>query len=635
MSSEKTKTQREVRSFLMPRDPSIDRRFRPCPKTRERLFTEIVEENDCDDDSDSIESEYDDGRSSVLTECSEASNVVETGALVYLRLRPVEHISSAYSLSSEGNVLITGPPSDSSSSSNNKNSMEKHYSFSEIFDSSVSQRDVYDKCISQKIESAESLTILTYGTSGSGKTFTLLGDGNRPGIIPRSLENIFRQYQSNLYPTPFLKVVNGRVTFLDDDASVKENILRRKVLGSCPELEGEYANLRQRIAEDHNFAEPPLDPELSVLIWVSFVEIYNECVYDLLEPVTTTQTSNAKNNTTRKNLKIVCNDGKVFIKGLTSVFIKDSQEALRLLRWGLQKLTYASTAINANSSRSHCIFFVDVLKYYRSGVIAETSYKFCDLAGSERLDKTGNKGSRLKEAQRINTSLMILGRCLDAANSSTTRKNERIPFRESKLTMLLQSALLGKEKLAMIVNVTPTDKYYEENLNVLSFASIARNIVFKAPVVKQTQSRYSMFGDKTDSGYVQELLEENAWLRNDNEKLFQQNEELVEEAIRLRDERQQLDSQHADELAKLEHEIRIKLVDSFQSTLDENQKQFELRLQSELNNQKRIYESKIEFLKRKHEDEVEELREEIEELEKNDEKENVKQAPIKKRRTLH
>ncbi|XP_073822370.1 kinesin-like protein subito [Musca autumnalis] len=496
--------------------------------------------------------------------------------------------------------------------------MEKHYSFSGIFTANVSQSEVYDKCIGQKIEAEESLSVMTYGTSGSGKTFTLLGDANRPGVIPRSLEHVFTQYQTNIYPNPVLKLVNGRITVLDDTAAAKENSMRMKIMSSCPELEGDYANLQQRIAADHNFPQLQLDDGVSVLIWVSFVEIYNELVYDLLAPLpTATNNSRVQKPATRKNLKIVCNDGNVFIKGLTSVFVKTSAEALRLLRWGLQKLTYASTSINANSSRSHCIFFVDVLKYYRSGVITETSFKFCDLAGSERLDKTGNMGSRLKEAQRINTSLMVLGRCLDAANSVSAGGKDRIPFRESKLTMLLQAALLGKEKMAMIVNVTPTDKYYEENLNVLSFAAIARNIVFKAPVTKQNKSRYSVFeGKELDNNeYVQQLLEENAFLRNDLEDLLDENARLREDIARLTNER-------ADELQKQEQELRIKLVDSFQAALDESKKNFERRLQTELESQRRMFESKMEFLKRKYEDELEDLREELEELEKEN-KENI------------
>ena len=628
---------REVRSFLMPRDPSVDRRFRPCPQKRGKLFNEIEEEDvyEEESDSDSVEDDYYDSQSTGdgLVESIDSTATVESGALVYLRLKPVEMPSTVYTISMEGKVLITVPTTESSSSSKNKNTMEKHYSFTDIFDSEVSQREVYEKCVGDKITAEESFTVLTYGTSGSGKTFTLLGDDMSPGIIPRSLEHIFRLYHLNIHPSPLVKLVNARTTFLDDTLVEKENLLRRQILDNCKNLETNYLQLQQSIRHDHGFETVPLD-DVSVFIWVSFVEIYNELVYDLLAPIKTSGSFIAASNSSRKNLKIVCNDGNVFIKGVTTVYIRSSVEALKLLRSGLQKLTYASTSINANSSRSHCVFFVDVLKYHRNGVCTETSYKFCDLAGSERLDKTGNMGCRLKEAQRINTSLMILGRCLDAANNiatsgtaaSTSNKKERIPFRESKLTMILQAALQGREKLTMIVNVTPIEKFYEENINVLNFASIASNIIFKAPAQRQNQSRYSVFSAKADNSYVQQLLEENANLKADIEKLDQhireqrryiqeqeqQLKEVIDEACHLKEENLRLTQQHAEELLEQEKELRNQLVDSFKETLDGHKKQFELRIQREIQNQKRIYEAKIEFLKRRHQEELEDLRDELE-----------------------
>lgn len=585
MSNKDDNSNREVRSFLCARDPSIDRQFRPRPQKRERLFNEIEEEEDNE------YSDYDEDEClSTGMPDSNGNSTEETGALVYLRLRPVENYSPAYAISTEGNVLITGPPTESASSSNNKNLMEKHYSFTDIFDFTVNQREIYEKCIGQKIEAEESLTVLTYGTSGSGKTFTLLGDERRPGIIPRALENIFTIYANNIYNDPSLKLVNGTITILDDDAVMAEHALRQKLFGSQQAEDGGFhAKLQKNIANDHCFEPLALGVDVSVLIWITFVEIYNELVYDLLKPSKSSSISSVAGAALKdkKSLKISGNCGKVFINGVTSVCVKNSLEALKLLRGGLQKVAYASTSINSNSSRSHCIFFVDVLKYYRSGVITETSYKFCDLAGSERLDKTGNIGSRLKEAQRINTSLMVLGRCLDAAN-----KSDRIPYRESKLTTLLQAALQGKEKLTMIVNVTPTEKYYEENLNVLSFASIAKNIIFKAPVNKRNESRYSVFADKQDHSYIQQLLEENACLKIEIQRLIMQ---------------------HSEEKLKLELDLRNQLVDSFKETLEENKRQSELRLQHELSTQKRLYESRIEFMKRKHEEEIEDLKDEIEE----------------------
>jgi kinesin family protein 20 len=128
-----------------------------------------------------------------------------------------------------------------------------------------------------------------------------------------------------------------------------------------------------------------------------------------------------------------------------------------------------------------------------------SSFKFCDLAGAERTKKTGNMGDRLKEAGGINNSLLVLGRCLEAVNQNQTKDNKKhpdrvVPVRDSKLTFLLQSSLTGHEKFVMIVNLYPTADFFEENLNVLKFGSIANQIVVKKPEIrtfKRQSSRYS------------------------------------------------------------------------------------------------------------------------------------------------
>ncbi|KAL9922908.1 kinesin-like protein subito [Glossina fuscipes fuscipes] len=623
--AEAESTQREVRSFLMARDPSIDRRCRPRPQQKIALFHDIKEEDDdceidssLDDTSDlaSADGISETASSSATNDATIANPSNEVGASVYLRLRPVDCPTSTFAISKEGNVLICSPPLEATNL--NKNSAEKHYSFTDILDSHVSQYELYEKCIGQKIIAEESFTVLTYGISGSGKTFTLLGDDQRPGIIPRSLENVFSLYEGQIYPHPSVKLINGHITILEDSATGKENLMRKKILAQNLELESQHKSFQQCIRNEHRFPKGPID-DAHVLIWVTFVEIYNEQVHDLL--ASDAPKYGVQPNASRKNLKIICNDGRVFIKSATSIYVKSSLEALKLLRYGQKKLTYASTLINASSSRSHCIFLLDVLKYY-TGVIKRTSYKFCDLAGSERLDKTGNVGSRLKEAQRINTSLMVLGRCLDAA-SAAGNKPERIPFRESKLTMLLQTALQGREKLTMVVNLTPLDKYYEENSNVLNFASIARNIIFKSSIAFKNHTRYSNFmgntrcnieeDDKAKDEYIQDLEEENARLHEELQSLRGQ---LEEQEQFLHTKLQQLEevlrAQHSEELEEQEDTLRNKLVDSFKVTLAETKKQSEKRLQVQLNCQAQIYETKIASLTRKYKAEIEDLEEELE-----------------------
>ncbi|XP_022220277.2 kinesin-like protein subito [Drosophila obscura] len=590
MSDSSEAPTREKRSFLMARDPSVDRRFRPRPNKKLRLFDDIHESAESTDPSDT-ESEYTSNGGDDATSV-EDSSVAETGPQVFLRLRPVSAASKGYSLSDDGKVLITSAKSENSS--NNVNRMEKHFGFTSIFDGTVGQQDIYDICVGPKILEEECVTIMTYGTSGSGKTYTLLGDDVRAGVIPRGLEHIFTVYLENMYHAPKLKLINGCIVFLQDDATLREMQISKKLLDLCPDIGANHERLRQVIKSDHTF-ETKAEPDVSVMIWVSFVEIYNELVYDLLSIPPRQENLGAA---PRKPLKIACNKGQVFIKGLTTVFVKSSEEALRLLRLGQQRSTYASTSVNSNSSRSHCVFTVDVLKYNRSGMTTQCSYKFCDLAGSERVNNTGTIGLRLKEAKNINTSLMTLGRCLDAASTSRKKPStDVIPFRDSKLTMLLQAALLGKERLAMIVTVTPLEKYYEENLNVLNFASIAKNIIFKEPMVKQHSTRYSSFLDNSKRNSQYEYIKE-----------------IEEDNIGLREEIDRLKFDHVLKMQLLEEKLRKELTDTFQEMMRVNKKQWEEQSEKQLLMAEREFEFKLGSQKRRYEEEIEDLKDEIEDL---------------------
>lgn len=130
-------------------------------------------------------------------------------------------------------------------------------------------------------------------------------------------------------------------------------------------------------------------------------------------------------------------------------------------------------------------------------------FSFCDLAGSERLKKTLNIGDRLKEAQNINTSLLVLGKCLKSIYEGqlSKLKSEPIigPFRESKLTRLFQRALSGREQIALIVNVNPLPNLYIETQNVLNFAAIAKKIIIEPKIKEQRKanSRFSKIVQKS------------------------------------------------------------------------------------------------------------------------------------------
>lgn len=484
-------------SYLHQRDPSIDRRYRPRPAKKFNMGKVIQEDDDGGDIKYSSDENYSTAANSLHSENS--TDNVEANSSVYLRLRPTREYGKYYK--AEQNIFKV--QNIENQSTNNKDLSEKHFEFSSIFDSSATQKDVYDTCLKSTIENEENLTVLTYGTSGSGKTYTMHGTQFDVGIIPRAIEHIFTHYKYSLREDPGIKYEKGGIQLVSDDCYAAEHKLRERYV-SDRSMDSYYENLHVNISTEHGF-KPSKDTDRSVVIWVSFAEIYNENVYDLLQ--ISERNDFRGENFKRKNLKIISNDGNAFIKDLTTVNVRSAADAHAVLNFGLEQVMFASTNINQNSSRSHCIFIMHVVCYSHPEIFSYNTYKFCDLAGSERLKKTENVGNRLKEAQRINTSLLVLGRCLDLLHNNQQHKTKDvIPFRESKLTLLLQASLMGREKITTIVNMLPKVEFMEENLQVLNFASIAQKIIFKPPKMpamkKKTRStRFSWFVSRSSPKY--------------------------------------------------------------------------------------------------------------------------------------
>lgn len=461
-------------SYLHQRDPSVDRRFRPKPQTKFNLANALLE-------NDEFESNESSSSGSTVTEKNEAC--------VYLRLRPTSSSSNIYKVDRDTLIVQNIENGATTGTKEPKELAEKHYTFSNIFTHATSQREIYNNCVGPYIEAEDNLTILTYGTSGSGKTYTMHGDEREIGIIRRAIEHIFCHYGNEVADAPGLKLNRGDISFVDQINKKVEESLRKKYTENFSH--DEYEQACDQIRAEHNFyvENDVRSPRRTVVIWVSFAEIYNEKVFDLLQ----IETSKYPGIPKRTNLKVICNEGNAFIKDLTTVHVRNAQEAFAVLSNGLRQVQFAATNVNRNSSRSHCIFIMNLLVIDDQELDVIT-YKFCDLAGSERLKKTNNEGERLKEAQGINTSLMVLGRCLDATyqnqNQLKLGVKQTIPFRESKLTMLLQAPLQGKEKIVTVVNMCPTRDFLEENMNVLAFSAMAKQIVHIAPKPTRRSSLY-------------------------------------------------------------------------------------------------------------------------------------------------
>lgn len=207
------------------------------------------------------------------------------------------------------------------------------------------------------------------------------------------------------------------------------------------------------------------------LVRVAFVEIYNEEIRDLL------------NKNIKNKLKIREKEGVFYVEDNKVIKVENANQMLQVMEAGEGNRAKGSTKMNIESSRSHSIFQIIVEnsyldesgeRHYRMGKL-----NLVDLAGSERQTKTEATGDRLKEATKINLSLTILGNVISSLISS---KKVHVPYRESKLTMLLCDSLGGNTKTVMIANIGPSDFNYDESLNTLWYAARAKKIQNKPTI---------------------------------------------------------------------------------------------------------------------------------------------------------
>ncbi|CAM1508406.1 Fc.00g052540.m01.CDS01 [Cosmosporella sp. VM-42] len=270
--------------------------------------------------------------------------------------------------------------------------------------------------------------IFAYGQTGSGKSYTMMGTPDAPGLIPRTCEDLFERI----------------------DAAQQEN-----------------ANIAYNVR-------------------VSYFEVYNEHVRDLLVPVIPSKSPNYL------KIRESPTEGP-YVKDLTEVPVRNINEILRYMKIGDGSRTIASTKMNDTSSRSHAVFTIMLKQIHHDMETDETTerssrIRLVDLAGSERAKATEATGARLREGSNINKSLTTLGRVIAAlADPKQLRSGKRkdvVPYRDSILTWLLKDSLGGNSKTAMIACIAPSD--YEETLSTLRYADQAKRIRTRA-VVNQDQ----------------------------------------------------------------------------------------------------------------------------------------------------
>ncbi|NXP05318.1 KI20B protein, partial [Thinocorus orbignyianus] len=421
---------------------------------------------------------------------------------VCLRVRPYtalereNELQSCVFLEDSRSILLKAPKTSLSRLSEKAAGQMQKFTFSRVFGPETTQEEFFEGTMKQPVQDfldGYNRLIFTYGVTNAGKTYTFQGTEDDGGILPRTMDMLFKSIEGKLYTAMDLKPLRCRDYIkLTRDQVREENALKNSILRLTKEVEPAltcdllYLADTEELLKDSKQSSPTVKSYMKFSVWVSFFEIYNECFYDLLAPMS--------NDKKRKTLRLAQDiKGCSYVKGLQWVQISDSKEASRLLKLGLKHQSVASTKLNTSSSRSHSIFTVKILKVEDSGTPRVTRVNellMCDLAGSERCTKTHNEGDRLRESGNINTSLLTLGKCINALkNCQQSKLQQHIPFRESKLTHFLQTFFSGKGKVHMMVNISQRASAYDETLSVLKFSAIAQKVlVMDASVLPQDQS---------------------------------------------------------------------------------------------------------------------------------------------------
>ncbi|KAF3836116.1 hypothetical protein F7725_028674 [Dissostichus mawsoni] len=401
---------------------------------------------------------------------------------VYLRVRPFskEELSDkedqdCVGIENSQTVTLNAPKGSANMKSSEKGiGMSLHkFSFSQIFGPERMQSELFEATVKSQMSDfldGKNALLFSYGVTNAGKTYTIQGTPKQPGILPRVLDATFQYMGGHLYDGMDLKpYLRNDAQYLDPDQVKQEKSAKAAIFASVKE---ECEPLRSSGLESCSaLTSNPTEADSSQFaLWVAFFEIYNECVYDLL------QSSLCSKSKKRSSLR-VCDDGagNSYVKDLRWINIHTLGEASKVLQFGNKNRSAAATKMN-----HHSIFTIKLLKIEDSTVTRISEFSLCDLAGSERCNKTKTFGERLKEAGNINNSLLILGKCLTALRNNQTEgmKNSYIPFRESKLTKLFQA------EASMIVNINQCASTYDETLHVMKFSAVAKQVWVHNDVVQ-------------------------------------------------------------------------------------------------------------------------------------------------------
>ncbi|ESU44521.1 Kinesin motor domain protein, partial [Giardia duodenalis] len=331
---------------------------------------------------------------------------------------------------------------------------QHRFTFDRVFGPSTTQEEIFEGYVKDTVElvlQGINSTVFTYGQTSSGKTYTMVG-GSSPqtlGIIPRAVVKIF----------DIIALNSGDKTVPYSSQLAEEERLQINA------QDGDILRVRRKY-----------------LLWVSYMQIYNESINDLLGQDPT------KDIRVRENSK-----NETFCDGLTEHICKTPADILRLVQRGNSVRSTELTRMNELSSRSHAILSIAVEQAIQvkntsdrssepTEIFKMAKLNLVDLAGSERVSQSKVDGQRLEEAKRINSSLTVLGNVISALIAQSQGKRSHIPYRDSKLTRVLQDSLGGNCISVLCTNISPASSCFQESLNTLKFADRAKQIKNKVGI---------------------------------------------------------------------------------------------------------------------------------------------------------
>ncbi|XP_078386218.1 kinesin-like protein KIF23 isoform X3 [Cetorhinus maximus] len=442
------------------------------------------------------------------------SNNLKDPVGVYCRVRPLTTEDTECCVEHISNTTIQLHPPDGIKVNRNGEFKEMQCSFKEVFGAFTTQKELFNVVARPLVEDlihGKNGLLFTYGVTGSGKTHTMTGSPGDGGLLPRCLDMIFCSigpFQAKRYvfkpdDKNAMEVQGDVDALLERQKRDAQISIIPKILSSRHRMDPEFADMIT--VPEHCKAEG-VDEDSVYSLFVSYIEIYNNYLYDLLEemPPDPIKPKWNSNSTPVRNVEFIPPQSKIlredsnhnmYVAGCTEVEVKSTEEAFEVFWKGQKKRRIANTTLNRESSRSHSVFIIklaqapldadgdNVLQAKDQTIVSQLS--LVDLAGSERTNRTKAEGSRLREAGNINQSLMTLRTCIEVLRENQMYgTNKMVPYRDSKLTHLFKNYFDGEGKVRMIVCINPNADDYEETLLVMRFAEMTQEVEVARPVDK-------------------------------------------------------------------------------------------------------------------------------------------------------